>query len=223
MSINNGSPFSGLVSLVLVLVIIGAVAALALSESDLTNFLTNSAKADAIREQNRIQAQKDAIELKNYEALQEIETNLQKEKILADTAAYKRNIEQQLLFQQQQNQQNLELQFQRSNQDLEVSRLTRYVLLGAGVLTMLFISMGLSIFFIQLGRSRVIAVQSVSTLPSRWQDPEWRKKQIASARQREIIARKSPTTHEDAKADETPTSIAIPITWQLVHTQNADQ
>jgi hypothetical protein len=40
---SNNSPFSGLVPVILVLVLIGGVAALALSGSDLTNFMANRA------------------------------------------------------------------------------------------------------------------------------------------------------------------------------------
>ncbi len=223
MSTNNISPFSGLVSVIIVLVLIGAVSALALCESDLTNFLTNSAKADGIKEQNKIKAQKDALELKNYEALQEIELNLQKEKILADSAAYQRQIEQQLLFQQQQNQKNLELQSQKSTQELEISRLTALGFAGAGIVAIICISMGLAIFLIQLGRSRVITVQSNLKLSSKWKDPDWRKKQIALARQRELFNRIGQTTHEKENTDEEPIPVEIPITWKLLRAQNIDQ
>ena len=51
----NYSPYDGLSKVFLVLIVIGALAALAFTNSDLTNFITNSAKAEGIKQELAIQ------------------------------------------------------------------------------------------------------------------------------------------------------------------------
>jgi hypothetical protein len=111
---SNNSPFSGLVPVILVLVLIGALAALALSGSNLTNFMANRAEAQAMSQQNETNAEKAKIDLQNYQAIQASQVQAQIDKVQADSAAYQRSLEQQMLYQQVQAEQNLQIAGQKA-------------------------------------------------------------------------------------------------------------
>jgi hypothetical protein len=95
----NNLLFGGLAKVILTLVIIGVLVGLALAGTDLVNFITNNAKAQAIKNQNDFQAQKDAIDLKNYGIVQEALTQNQIDQANADNAAHNISLEQDLQFQ----------------------------------------------------------------------------------------------------------------------------
>lgn len=182
---NNSSPFSGLVSVILVLVLIGAFAALALSGSDLTNFMTNRAKAQAMTQQNEIDARKAAIDLANYESMQNSQAKVQQDKILADGAAYQKSLEQQLLFERQQNDLKLQLQAQKALQQAQTSHLAGILLAGAGAIALLVVGIGVTALLIQFGYSRYIVARATATVTDPWQNLPWRKQQVSLSRQRE--------------------------------------
>lgn len=182
---NNSSPFSGLVSVILVLVLIGAFAALALSGSDLTNFMTNRAKAQAMTQQNEIDAQKARIDLENYKNIQNSQAKVEQDKLQADAEAYKQSLDQQLLHQQQQNDLALQLQAQKALQQAQTSHLAGTILAGAGAFALLVLSLGVAAWLIQFGYSRYLVARSSATVNDPWQNVAWRKQQVYLSRQRE--------------------------------------
>ena len=106
----NFSLFSGLAKVIMTLVLLGLLMGLVLTGSDLTNFITNSAKAEAIRLQTDLDAQQKQIDLENYATIQKAKAQAEQERILAETSALERSLELELL----QKEQNVAL-------DLEVS------------------------------------------------------------------------------------------------------
>ena len=212
---SNSSPFVGLVAVILVLVVIGSLVGLALSQSDITNFITNKAKAEGILQQNDYQAQKNSIDLKNYQSVQDSVTQDQKERIAADGLAYQKSLAQQLQLQNAQAEQRIRLEAEKASLDLEMSRLVTYALIGAGVLLALCIGAGAVIFAIQSGRKRIILTQIKVNPVERWEDPFWRKREIERSRQREQVNRRVGT--HNGTPEETSTIIPFseePIIWE---------
>jgi hypothetical protein len=210
---NNSSPFNGLVPVILVLVLIGGIAALALSGSDLTNFITNSAKAKGLTQQLEVQAQKDAIDLSNYKALQDSQAQAQAAKTLAEAEAYQRSLEQQAQFQLQQNQRALDFQRQEDLLKLEASRFTRMALPVAGALAVLVLSLGGAVCLVQIGRSRVMSSRGAAKTGDVWQDNAWKRNQIALARQQERLERSSVLPSSQSET-ELSIPVEIPLSWQ---------
>lgn len=175
---SNNSLFGGLSKVILTLVIIGAVVGLVLSDSDLTNFITNSAEAEAIKNQNDLQVQKDAVDVKNYQAIQETTTQIKIDQLLAESATYQKSLEQGLQF-----------QAQKAAQDLETARFVSYAGTGAGVFVAFCIGIGFVILMIQVGRSRKVVSQAQVKKLEAWQDLAWRKQQIMISRQLERAER----------------------------------
>lgn len=77
-----------LVFLVLLLVVIGLVAGLALSNSDLINPYRNRAEAERIRQEAAIQAQREAIDIQTYQREQELHLQALEQQ-QADERAYR--------------------------------------------------------------------------------------------------------------------------------------
>ncbi|MBE0683963.1 MAG: hypothetical protein IH589_18845 [Anaerolineales bacterium] len=163
----NNSPFEGLAKVILILVAIGILVGLVLTGSDITNFITNSAKAEAIKQQNELQAQKNAIDLE----------------------AYQLSVNQQLLAQQEQAVKELQFQEQKAAQELELARLSSYLWVGAGVFVAFCFGVGFVILMIQFGRSLLITSQAQVKKTDVWQNPVWRKQQIEISRQLERAQR----------------------------------
>ena len=114
---SNISPFGGLVKVISALVLIGLIMGLVLTGSDLTNFITNSAKAEAIRLQTDLDAQQKQIDLENYATIQNAKAQAEQERILAETNALERSLELDLLRKEQ-----------KVALDLEVSAFSKYPL-----------------------------------------------------------------------------------------------
>lgn len=89
MTIHN-SITGALVLLVIVMVAIGLLAGLALSDSDLINPYRNQAEAERIRQEAAIQAQREAIDLQTYQREQELRL-LALEQQQADERAYRQS------------------------------------------------------------------------------------------------------------------------------------
>lgn len=176
----NNSLFGGLAKVILTLVIIGFVVGLAISGSDLANFITNSAKAQAIKNQNDLQAQKDAVDIKNYQTIQETITQTKIDQLRADSAAYQKSLEQGLQF-----------QAQKAAQELETARWIRYIETGIGSFIAFCFGTGLVILMILIGRSRLILAQAKVKQTDPWEDAAWRKEQIRIFRERERVMRKT--------------------------------
>jgi len=206
MLLSNSSPFSGLVRVIIVLVLIGALAALALTGSDLTNFMANRAKAQAMSQQNEIEAEKAKIDLQNYQTLQAIQVQAQIDKAQADSAAYQRSLEQQMLYEKQLAEQSLQMEGQKATQAMENARIIKIALgIGAAVLAFL-VGLGVCIYFILLGRSRLIAVKANARVDP-WKDLVWRKQMVAISRERSRARAGSITS-------QSPIPVEIPVGWQ---------
>jgi hypothetical protein len=193
----NNSPFTGLTKVILTLVAIGVLAGLVLSGSDLTNFITNSAKVEAIKQQNELQAQKDAIDLE----------------------AYKMSVNQQILAQQEQAKRDLQFQELKATQELETARLASYFWAGAGMFVAICVGVGFMILMIQIGRSLLIASQAQVKKIDAWQDPAWRKQQIEISRRLERAQREN-LTHTTSVPEFYPNEAPIP--WEGLHQHYAE-
>ena len=197
----NNSSFEGLAKVILILVAIGILVGLALTNSDITNFITNSAKAETIKQQNQLQTQKNAIDLE----------------------IYKLSVNQQLLAQQEQAEKELKFQEQKAAQELEADRLASYFWAGAGIFVNFCVGVGFLILMIQAGRSLLIASQAQAKKIDVWQDPVWRKQQIEISRlleraEREILAH----TTSYSNAPKFHPSNEAPIPWEGFRQQYAE-
>lgn len=84
----NNSVTGALVLLILAVVVIGLVAGLALSNSDLVNPYRNQAEAERMRQEVAIQAQRKAIDLQTYQREQELRLQALEQQ-QADEQAYR--------------------------------------------------------------------------------------------------------------------------------------
>jgi hypothetical protein len=205
--------FGGLAKAFLVIMVVGILAGIALSNSDLTNFITNSAKAEGIRQQNAVQQQKDAVDAENYTVLQKANTQAQLDKIAADTSAYKKS-----------QAQKLQAQAQQAALELEMSRLFDYGKIAAGMILAICVSAILFMLTVQFTRSRLVLTQTQVQVKriDAWQDPALRKQEIESARQRERMAR-------TLEVRQTQTAVVpafypeeAPISWEEIRQQFAE-
>jgi hypothetical protein len=168
------SPYAGLSKVFLVLIVIGALAAFAFTNSDLTNFITNNAKAEGIKQEIALQKLKDAIDVQNYRIVEDAKTKAQLEKIDADKATYEKLQEK-----------ILETRIQQAALELEMTRLFNYGKISASILFILCFS----ILMVQFGRRHLILAQASMKQIDSGQNATLRKSQIELARQRERIMR----------------------------------
>jgi hypothetical protein len=203
---NPSSPYNGLAKVILVLVGIGLLVGFALTNSDLTNFITNSAKAKGIEQAVEIQTQKDAIDIKNYEAIQNATTQAQKDKIAADNDAYGKSVQQKLDFQNQ-----------ASALELEMSRLFNY----AKIFTTIILTLSFSFLIILLGWRLSILIRAKTQMSDPWQNRNLRKEMILLARQREQISRATFLHQQPVSAFYTVENAPIP--WEGFQPQSAEK
>ena len=176
----NNTPLAGMLGIIVVIAMIGVISGVAISGTDLLNFNTSAAEARIQEMEAELQLEKDAIDLQYYEAIQAAQTESEKEALRLELEAQKDRLEQELAHQRAQD----EL-------DLALARPTRYVVLAVGTLTALIVSVGLAVFLIQYGRSRLVSAQAEATHAhaAPWNVPAWRAEQIRHAREREIAER----------------------------------
>lgn len=172
----NYSPYDGLSKVFLVLIVIGALAALAFTNSDLTNFITNSAKAEGIKQELAIQNLKSIFDFENYKRVEEAKTKAQLD-----------NIETEKVTNEKLQTQKLQAQAQQVTLELEMSRLFGYGKIGIGI----FLSICLGIMMIQFGRSRLILAQAQHKQIDNQQKSTLWKMQMELARQHERMERAS--------------------------------
>jgi hypothetical protein len=199
---SNSSPFGGLAKVILILIIIGVLVGLVLAGSDVTNFMTNSIKAQAIKNQNDYQAQKDAIDLKNYQAVQAATTQTQIDQLQADNIAHQKMLDQ-----------NLQLQTQKAAQDLETGRWISYIEIGIGSFIAFCLGIGSLILVILIGRSRLVMAQARVNQADPWQDAAWRRERIRIFRERERVMRKTLTNVTNIPLVPPFYPSTIPIPW----------
>lgn len=84
----NNSVTGALVLLILIILVIGLVAGLALSHSDLVNPYRNQAEAERMRQEAATQAQREAIDLQTYQREQELRLQALEQQ-QADEQAYR--------------------------------------------------------------------------------------------------------------------------------------
>ncbi|KPL20467.1 MAG: hypothetical protein AMJ93_11885 [Anaerolineae bacterium SM23_84] len=178
----NVISLSGLIGIVLVVAIIAATAGWALCDSDLLNYNTSAAAARAQDQKTQEQTQRAAIDLQYYEAIQATRIQAEQEKLRLELEARQRELDQ-----------NLAYQHKRTERELELARLTRYVLLAVGSLAILIMSIGPTVFLIQHSHSRslVARAEAEAAQTALWHIPAWRVEQIRRAREREIRERET--------------------------------
>ncbi len=97
----NNIPLAGLLGIVVVIAVIGAISGLALSGTDLLNFNSSAAEAHIRELEAQLQADRAAIDLQYYEAIQAARTELEKEELRLELEAQKRKLEQELAHQRE--------------------------------------------------------------------------------------------------------------------------
>ena len=184
--VSNNTPLVGLIGIVSVVALIGAIAGLGLADTDLLNSNTSAAEARALDQETQEQALKAAIDAGVYRA----EGAAKIERVFSDVTNYIAIQRAQTHAEVGKIQLAVEATQQQVEQDLELARLTRYVTLMAGTSAALIVSIGLAMFLIQCGRSRVTSAQTKGVQMNLWQAPAWRAEQIRRARERERSERR---------------------------------
>ena len=189
---SGNSPFAGLAKVILVLVAIGALVGLVLARSDLTNFISNSARAKALTMENEQQAERNAIDIEMYRRAQE----------------------ESLVLQQRQAEQTLLFDAQQSAQNLETTRFISFVLAGAVVIVAICLGIGIIIYAIRAGRNQRTIAKKEMASADMWQNSAWRNRKIGAARLRELDAR---ARHVTSPFFEESIPVDIPIKWDDIH------
>jgi len=183
--VSNNTPLSGMIGIVSVVALIGAVAGLGLAGTDLLNYNRSAADARAQDQETQERVQEAAIDLNVHRAA----GAAQIEKIVSDLVNYMATQKAQTQAQTEGIWLAVEAERRQEEQDLELARLTRYVALVAGTSATLILSIGLAMFLIQCGRSRVMTAQTKGAQMNLWQTPAWRAAQVRRARERERTER----------------------------------
>jgi hypothetical protein len=174
-----------MIGIVSVVALIGAIAGLGLADTDLLNSNTSAAEARARDQETQERALKAAIDADAYRA----EGAAKIERVFSDVTNYIAIQRAQTRAEVERIQLAVEATQHQVEQDLELARLTRYVVLVAGISAALIMSIGLAIFLIQCGRSRLVLAQAKVPQANLWQVPAWRAAQVRRARERERTER----------------------------------
>ncbi len=189
----NGSLFGGLSRVILTLVVIGVVTGLVLGGADIVNFITNSAKAEAIHNANQLQAQKNAIDLNNYQLLQDAATQAQIDKMKADNEAN------QLMLDQA-----IRIQAQKAAQELETARWMSYIKMGALAILAVALGIGLVILAFRISFNRTGRSRSRIEKKSRFNNPDY------------VMARANELQNRKELLKETSYTPGIPVEWNNI-------
>jgi hypothetical protein len=195
--VQSSSPFSGPVGVIIALVVIGCLAGLALTGSDLTHFITNRAKADGTQRNNEIQAQKNVFDLEQYKKIQALETEIQIKKMEGELQSYS----QQLVQQSEKTQRKDAL-------DMEMNRLFRTALILTLTASIVVLVIAVAVRII-LNSNRRVSTILVASPKDPWQSPSYRSQKIRQARRQEALSRISLDPWY------TPTSYpqGVPVFW----------
>lgn len=174
--VTNIPLYSGVVRIIVVAAILGGITVGSLVGTDLLNFNTSKATARAMELEADVQTRRENINLENYKKIEDARTEAEVTRIAQETEAHQRELTQASVYQEKRHEQNLEL-----------DRWTRYVVWAATLIA----SVGLTIFLIQYGRSRVILSRAQVTNVDPWSDPEQRAMARRQARMNEIAERKA--------------------------------
>lgn len=193
-------PLAGLTGALLLVVILGVVATLGFSNTDLANFITNSAKARAQDQETKIASEKATIDLDLYRQIETEKAQAQHEQIQLDLTKQREQNRLDLLEMQELNKIELEQQRLRARQQLELERVTRYTILVVGGCTVMALSTALTYRFVRQNRtvsdthaSRIRypnATNKPAMAIDRWHnDPTWKQSRVLGARMRELTSR----------------------------------
>ena len=190
----NFRPLAGLPGTLVVIALLGSMATLGVSNTDLANFITNSAEARALDQKTQAEAQKTSIELEAYRQVENAKAQAEQNRILLEFEMQKKHAE--LALEQSKAQYQIELEQQRyqAEQQLRWERITRYTFLIIGVLVTLVLCYGMVYRFLKSEQRQSIGYSGLqinsSVMNHRWHtDPAWKQDQIALARNRERSAR----------------------------------
>jgi hypothetical protein len=186
-------PLAGLSSILILVAILGAVAAFGFSNTDLANSITRSAEAQAKDERTKIDAEKANIDLELYRQ----KVQAEQEQIRIDSEKQKKEAEIMLLQIQDQYQIEIEARRTQVQQRLELERIGWISLLSLLILAGLLLIIGNGYRFvrrewIELNSTRREIDTTHSGIPMNdaWHyNPEWKQQMIYLARQREREAR----------------------------------
>ena len=153
----------GLVILVLVVGGLALVAGTDLSRTDLLNQNTSSAKARQIDVRTEIEARKGEIEVRAHEVSKNLELQAQGRRLA----------------------QELELERWRAEQEMELSRLSRYGLLAVAAMATLSLGVGGAVYLARCGEGRLLAARAQAS------DPATRVRERRQARHLAIVLREA--------------------------------
>ena len=187
--VSNNTPLAGLLGIVVVIAIIGAISGLALSETDLLNFNTSAAEARIRELEAQLQAEKAASDQELYQA----EIAAQIEQVASDLESHKAIESARVQAEKDKIRLEVTARQHKLDQDLALARLTRFAALIVMTLATLIVSVGLTVFLIQYGRSRLVLAQAEAThtQAAPWHVSTWRAEQIRRAREREVAEREA--------------------------------
>ncbi len=182
---SSSSVFGGMIGLVLIVAVLALMAGLALSGTDLLNPTSSDAAARAKNQITSNKERRDALDLEVYQVQKENEMT----KSAADLEAYKAVQAARAKAEQKKAQLEVEALQHRMEQELELARLTRYVLLAIGTLITLIASAGAVVRLVLFSRSRWALAPAQVAHVDPWRDAEWRAQQVRRARENELAER----------------------------------
>jgi ABC-type multidrug transport system fused ATPase/permease subunit len=182
-SINNA-----FVALIVIVIVVGLAMGLLVNQTDLVNFISNSAEAEAQHVANQYQAAQNEIDLAQYKVERQIQSEEAVRAIRAETDAKIAQTEVALRVQRESNALSLE-------RDAQLTDAATKILLGLGLGLSFALSVGASYVLYYLARlipgrlqlASGVAAANPPTAPlERWDDPAYRAWQMAQARTREL-------------------------------------
>jgi hypothetical protein len=197
----NMNPLAGLVGFLLVAAILGGLAFLGFSHTDLANFNISAAQARAMDKQTELNAQKSEIDMSIYKDVEQAQGEAEKEKVQLDLNTQKEQAS--LLLDQMKASQQQQMQKQQAldQVQIEFEHLVSYTALIIFILVAISISIGLTVLMVQFAKFRFSVKQSDSMnlsngahrdMTDLWHDDlNWRETQVTQARKREQAVRAS--------------------------------
>ena len=182
-SINNA-----FVALIVIVIVVGLAMGLLVNQTDLVNFISNSAEAEAQHVANQYQAAQNDIDLAHYKVERQIQSEEAMRAIRAETDAEIAQTEEALRVQRESNALSLE-------RDAQLTDAATKTLLGLGLGLSFALSFGATYVLYYLARlipgrpqlaSAVAAANPPAAPLERWDDPAYRAWQMAQARTREL-------------------------------------
>jgi hypothetical protein len=198
----NLRPLAGLTGILLLVAVLGSMATLGISNTDLANFITNSAEARAIDQKTFMEAEKSNIDIEAYRQIEIAKAQVERDRVLLEFEEQKKQAE--LDFEQAkvQYQIDLEQQRHRTNQRLMLEKITYYFILITSSLIVLTLWFGLIYRYKYRKSGQPVETSSIEgeniVVNDRWHnDLAWRQQKIELARNNERASRIRFNTEED--------------------------